>query len=84
MNIDAIQSLLPNMNPTDATAPVAAPDAATQSRFAALLQPPQAVVDPVQLVAAQGQLSTITVGTELAAKVAGSLTQTVNKLVNMQ
>ncbi len=84
MNVDAIQALYPNMNPTDATPPVAEPDAATQSRFEALLQLPQAIKGPEHLFAAEVGLIQLASGTELTAKVANYLTQTVNKLVNMQ
>ncbi|MBC8642802.1 type III secretion system inner rod subunit SctI [Caballeronia sp. EK] len=60
------------------------PSDAAKERFAALLDNPEAVSSPDALLAAQMELTKVTVGADLTAKVAGLLTQTVNKLVSMQ
>ncbi len=83
MTITAISHAL------SAIAPLGGPEAATpdlpaQQRFAELLNAPQSADAPDALFSAQGALNELTVGAELTAKVAGSLTQSINKLVNIQ
>lgn len=82
MSIAAITQALGAIAPLGPSGPVT-PDVPAQQRFAQLLNNPQAADDPGVLFAAQGALSELTVGTELTAKLAGSLTQSINKLVNM-
>lgn len=83
MSIAAIPDVL------SAVAPLSRPDAAVpsafaQERFAALLNDKTAVGSPDTLLAVQKDLTSTIVSTELAAKGIGLLTQSVNKLVNMQ
>lgn len=83
MSIEAISHALAALAPLgQSEAP--APDASSQQRFAALLDSQKAADSPDALFAAQSVLSELTVGCELTAKVAGSLTQSINKLVSMQ
>ncbi|EAA3660115.1 type III secretion system inner rod subunit SctI [Salmonella enterica] len=58
-------------------------DLPTQQRFAALLNNPEISDSPHGLMAAQSALTELAVGVDLTAKVAGSLGQTINKLVNL-
>jgi type III secretion system YscI/HrpB-like protein len=83
MSIDAISHALAALAPLGPSeAPV--PDASAQQRFAAMLDSQKAADSPDALFAAQGAMSELAVGAELTAKVAGSLTQSINKLVSMQ
>lgn len=82
MNIDAINNSLLSFLPVEQSTG-AEVDIPTQQHFASLLNAPEATASPDSLVGAQGALSELAVGTEMTAKVAGSLTQAVNKLVNI-
>lgn len=82
MNITAInQALVPLAIPgTAGSTDVALP---TQQHFSSLLNAPEATESPDAMLNNQKVLSEMLVGVDLTAKVAGSLTQTINKLVNM-
>lgn len=83
MNIPAITDALTAVTPLSQSS-AATPPISAQEQFAALLESPAAAGSPNTLLAAQATLNQMTVGTELTAKLAGSLTQSINKLVNMQ
>ncbi|BEV73185.1 MULTISPECIES: type III secretion system inner rod subunit SctI [unclassified Paludibacterium] len=59
------------------------PSAQAVDRFAALLSA-EAPGSPEGMLQAQGALTQLTLGSDLTAKVAGALTQAINKLVNLQ
>ncbi|MBZ6071271.1 type III secretion system inner rod subunit SctI [Aeromonas schubertii] len=85
MTIDAIHAIAQALAPVT---PLAQPNPAevdlpTQQRFAALLNSPQTSDSPSGLMGAQSALTELAVGVDLTAKVAGSLGQTINKLVNL-
>ncbi|OHX11797.1 EscI/YscI/HrpB family type III secretion system inner rod protein [Chromobacterium sinusclupearum] len=83
MTIEAITHALAAIAPLGEAEP-AQPSQSAQQRFAELLNNPKAADEPGALFAAQSAFNELAVGTELTAKVAGSLTQSINKLVNMQ
>ena len=83
MTVAAINNALSAIAPLGQTEAVT-PDIPAQQRFAELLNAPQTANAPDALFSAQGALNELTVGAELTAKVAGSLTQSINKLVNIQ
>ncbi|QAU24831.1 EscI/YscI/HrpB family type III secretion system inner rod protein [Dyella sp. M7H15-1] len=85
MNIADLQHLLGPLAKGVEPVPAAAPTEALQSQFAELLSThTNATTASDNALAVQGALSQLTVGTDLAAKVFGSLAQSINKLTNMQ
>lgn len=85
MTIDAIHAIgqaLAPVNPLGQANP-AEVDLPTQQRFAALLSSSVTSDSPNGLMGAQSTLTELAVGVDLTAKVAGSLAQTINKLVNL-
>lgn len=70
---------MPSINEQDV-----APPESVQEEFAALLDSRPSTRSPNALLSAQSMLATSTMETALDAKVAGLVTQGVNKLVNMQ
>jgi type III secretion system YscI/HrpB-like protein len=83
VNIANIQQLLTSVAHSVEPVSAAIPDQAVQSRFAELLHAHTSAASENAL-AMQGAMNQLTVGTDLLAKVAGSLTQSINKLTNMQ
>lgn len=81
MNIDAITQVLGTLSPASPTAP-ATPDLASQLQFEQLLKTPQLSNDVSAVLSLQGQVNSVVLGTDLAAKVAGALTSGVNKLLS--
>ncbi|MBV8047531.1 MAG: type III secretion system inner rod subunit SctI [Paludibacterium sp.] len=83
MTIDPIAPLAnARTQPESGVAPP--PDPATIERFAAMMAGSDPLSAPSDLLQAQKQLSRTALSTDWTAKVAGLLTQAVNKLVNMQ
>lgn len=85
MNIANLQQLLGSVATGVEPVAAAAPTDALQSHFAELLRShANTPAGPDNTLAVQGAMNQLTVGTDLLAKVAGSLTQSINKLTNMQ
>lgn len=86
MSLDAINAIghtLAPLSPLNQTSSAEEVDLSTQQRFSALLNPSQAVDSPEHLIGSQLALTEMAIGVDLTAKVAGSLTQSINKLVNL-
>ncbi len=88
MDVNAIGSVLEAVITPSAMRTVA-PGVAAQQLFSDLLKTAginsvQAQLTPDNLLAAQSLLNKMSVTVDLTAKVAGSLTQSINKLVSMQ
>lgn len=81
MNIDAITQVLGALSPASPTE-AAMPDLPTQQRFAQLLKTPELANDPSAMLALQGEVNRMLVGSDLVAKVVGGVSQGVNKLVS--
>ena len=86
MSIEAIiaaleQTSIPLQAPTGVASTDVAPDIA--QRFANLLNSPEAPEAPGSYLSVQDKMNEVTVGNEMVAKIAGSLVQSINKLVNM-
>lgn len=81
MSLEAIVEVLAALAPADPVAPPL-PDLPTQQRFAEMLKTPERISSPSGMLTLQGEVSEMLVATDLAAKVAGAVTQGVNKLVN--
>lgn len=84
MSIDAIGQALLSVGPVGSQATDIQPEAGSVAHFASLMQGANAVASADALLQVQGALSSVQVGADLTAKVAGSLTQTVNKLISLQ
>lgn len=83
MNISAISDFLSvcaSVHPDVA----ATPTQSAQEKFSAMFAQPADVASPDALLDAQTAFNQRIVDTEFTAKVAGSLTQSINKLANMQ
>ncbi|MFM0515382.1 type III secretion system inner rod subunit SctI [Paraburkholderia sp. RL17-373-BIF-A] len=83
MDIFSIANISSALAPVSQS-PAATPSSTAQQQFADLLGGPSPTNSPDALLGAQFELTQMMVGTELTAKVAGSITQSINKLVNMQ
>ena len=80
--IHAVSQALAPVTPLGQARP-AEVDLPTQQRFATLLNSPLTSDSPDRLIEAQSAFTELAVGIDLTAKVAGSLGQTINKLVNL-
>ncbi|MFM5540444.1 type III secretion system inner rod subunit SctI [Aeromonas veronii] len=83
MTIDAIHTIGQALAPATPLSTPAKVDISTQQYFAALLNNSMNSTSPDALMGAQSALTELAVGMDFTAKVAGSLGQTINKLVNM-
>ncbi|TDR76587.1 type III secretion system inner rod subunit SctI [Paludibacterium purpuratum] len=84
MKTEAVGALLPALSRPQGDAMPPPPDPASSERFAALLATPEVPGSPAELLQAQAQLMSLSMGSDLTAKVAGLCTQAINKLVHMQ
>ncbi|MBJ7262942.1 MAG: type III secretion system inner rod subunit SctI [Burkholderiaceae bacterium] len=83
MNIAAISDQIATFASAN-PAVAATPTQSDQQRFSALLAQPANIGSPDVLLGEQAAIGRMIVETEMIAKVAGSVTQSINKLANMQ